>query len=799
MPTLPSFLSKHNRTSATPTPPPPSSTSPRPTISGPLPQGYPSSSRLSSHGGATVQLVPSDSRSAAEQQEANNNPSSSSSLSSYNPSSRKPLESSNTGGNSNNSGGSNQGSRLPAGTNSFSSGASSSYYDRDRQIQPPAPPLSPQPDAYSNNTGLARRLSRHKHQSTPPSFPQQQQQTESDHLDPYLQPSPHSPGPPPHSPGRPQSMLAPPQEGEGEHYSVKRADTDPSQQQYSQHTLPQRQDSFHNPANLQIQLQQQQPQGNHTMANQAHNQPRRSTEQSSQVGPPREGSTLSQMNVYVSSGRGGNLGQQEYQIQAGGGTGGNQPPAYDPAKYDGQPMGRMTPENRAESRSGSAPEAINVPQLMQDHETLSRFTSITCNWEAPSDLALPSAKYRKVKSLYFESKSEVERLQNTLAHQRISQSRTSLDDNEYANRFDRLDGAIKNVAFEIRQSWKTIPPWLGGVINSGAEVKGGREMTVVGRACISRWVVDEILEKFFHPALDVNLSAHLKTIEHGIRKNAPPPQSVEDDDALSAKVCNWRLTTLDGLRDSIHGPHAMEYRQRLSEHLVKQLVDSLQMHLHDPSPPGLLGGIQMIVDIAVGLGANLPLESRDVRVWYPHPGERFDSKFMRGEVGLPPLVATRGPEGEGEKLQLDTNQQSHLMEGSETSPLPPPAPAKDDKPLPAGKAGIGALPPPSGAMQNKEGAGKKLAGFNRVKKALQGSAHQLANPNLSSPSIGQQGQQGQQQNGNSGSQASLTQQQQPQPAQDPSAPKDGDRIRLAGFMACEVRGKLILVKAPVWL
>jgi hypothetical protein len=204
----------------------------------------------------------------------------------------------------------------------------------------------------------------------------------------------------------------------------------------------------------------------------------------------------------------------------------------------------------------------------------------------------------------------------------------------------------------------------------------------------------------------------------------------------------------------------------------------------------------MIVDIAVGLGANLPLESRDVRVWYPLPGERFDSKFMRGEVGLPPLVTpTRGLEGEGEKLQLDTNQQSHIMESCETSPLPPPAPAKDDKPLPAGKAGIGALPPPTGAMQNKEGAGKKLAGLNRVKKAFQGTAHQPTSPNLS-PSTGQQGLQ---HNGNSGSQASLSQQQQPQPAQDPTAPKDGDRVRLAGFMACEVRGKLILVKAPVWL
>lgn len=326
-------------------------------------------------------------------------------------------------------------------------------------------------------------------------------------------------------------------------------------------------------------------------------------------------------------------------------------------------------------------------------------------------------------------------------------------------------------------------------------------MTVVGRASISRWVVNEILEKFFHPALDVNLSAHLKTIEHGIRKNAPIPQSIEDDDALSAKVCNWRLTTLDGLRDSINGPHAMEYRQRLSEHLVKQLVESLQQHLHDPAPPGLLGGVQMIVDIAVGLAANLPLESRDVRVWYPLPGDRFDSKFMKGEGGLPPLVTptSQRPEAESEKVPLDTNQQARDAEGGEVSPLPPPAPAKDEKMLPAGKAGIGGLPPQSSAMQNKED--RKKLGFNsRVKKALQGGVHQQPPPNnMPQQQTGQQQlQQLQSQNGNGGSQVSLPPPP-PTPQQDPGAPKDGDRVRVAGFMACEVRGKLILVKAPVWL
>jgi hypothetical protein len=66
-------------------------------------------------------------------------------------------------------------------------------------------------------------------------------------------------------------------------------------------------------------------------------------------------------------------------------------------------------------------------------------------------------KYKKVKGLYFEKQAQVEQLQNTLANQRLSQSRTSLDDSEYLTRFQRLDGAIKEVAFSIR---KVFPPRL---------------------------------------------------------------------------------------------------------------------------------------------------------------------------------------------------------------------------------------------------------------------------------------------------------------------------------------------------
>ena len=80
---------------------------------------------------------------------------------------------------------------------------------------------------------------------------------------------------------------------------------------------------------------------------------------------------------------------------------------------------------------------------------------------------LPEDKYRKVKKYYFDKDAQVQQLQNTLAHQRLSQSRTSLDDNEYSNRFQRLDGAINNLAFNIRRDWRSIPALACSSCQSG--------------------------------------------------------------------------------------------------------------------------------------------------------------------------------------------------------------------------------------------------------------------------------------------------------------------------------------------
>ena len=126
-----------------------------------------------------------------------------------------------------------------------------------------------------------------------------------------------------------------------------------------------------------------------------------------------------------------------------------------------------------------------------------------------------------MKKYYFEKESQVQQLQNTLAHQRLAQSRTSLDDNEYSNRFQRLDGAINNLAFNVRKDWKAVPPWLSPYVNIDATTKVTKEMTAVGRACISRWLVDEIFDRVFHPALEPGLSASLKIIERNLRRFSP--------------------------------------------------------------------------------------------------------------------------------------------------------------------------------------------------------------------------------------------------------------------------------------
>ncbi|KAJ6263674.1 hypothetical protein Dda_2243 [Drechslerella dactyloides] len=455
--------------------------------------------------------------------------------------------------------------------------------------------------------------------------------------------------------------------------------------------------------------------------------------------------------------------------------GGNNPapsgPQQTPAGADrsSTPTGKLDVGNGG----GSGMTPSQVQALMTEFDTL-------------------QSKYRKVKNLYFERAAEIERLQNTMANQRMSQSRTSLDDNQYSSRFERLDGAIKNLAFEIRQSWKVIPGWLQPVVNPGAEVKGGREMTVVGRAAISRWVVDEILDRFFHPGLDPATSANLKGIENGIRRNSPQPQSIEEDDNLSAKVCAWRMSTVDGIKPLIESVQGKDNSQKLKEFLEEKLKASLAMHLNEPLPAGLDGGVNTIIDIAVGLLEHLPIESRDVRVWYPLPGEKFDSVFMRSETGLQPLVNAPGADSSASGKTEITVDGKPIAQVDKPGAVPPPPP-KDDPGL-----------HPSNSVKSAD-TGKKQSVLKGIRGKLAGAAggsgagQPPAQPVVSAP------------------QQPPPQQSQPNPSQTSLAesPAVGklegglphttqqagpglEKVRVAGFMAVEVRGKSILMKAPVW-
>lgn len=220
----------------------------------------------------------------------------------------------------------------------------------------------------------------------------------------------------------------------------------------------------------------------------------------------------------------------------------------------------------------------------------------------------------------------------------MSQSRTSLDDNEYTTRFNRLGGAINNLAFNIRKDWQTIPAWLEGYVTPDALKTGKQEMTAAGRAIVTKWLVDEIFSRCFHPGLDQGLSRSLKEIEQNIRRFSYKMNSAEEFEALTSKVVSWRMATLEGLSRVLQSPEAAENRADFTRRATTNLTAFLFQHLCDPAPAGVEGSASMIVELAVGIAMNLPLESRDVCIIYPLPGDPVRPEIMDVEkAGLPPL------------------------------------------------------------------------------------------------------------------------------------------------------------------
>ncbi|UNI21540.1 hypothetical protein JDV02_007520 [Purpureocillium takamizusanense] len=352
-------------------------------------------------------------------------------------------------------------------------------------------------------------------------------------------------------------------------------------------------------------------------------------------------------------------------------------------------------------------------------------------------------KYKNVKRLYFDGKSQIEQLtsqvetlQNAVANQRMSASRTAWDDNEYTTRFNRLNGAINNLAFNIRKDWRSLPQWLEGYVSADALKTGKQEMTAVGRAIVSRWLVDEIFNKCFHPALDPQLSSQLKEIELSIRGNAYTMHSQAEFDALTTKVVNWRMATLDGLQKKFNS--ATDNRAMFTSKATSDLTAHLYQHLSSPPPAGVEGSTSMIAELAVAIASSLPLESRDVAIMYPLPGEIVQPHLMEVEkTGLPVL--------ENQKTEADAG-------GDDDDDEPD---KEKDK---------------NGRMRgDKVKAGMLTSG---PMKALE--------------------------TGRNGSNASLAERMSTDRDTHAGLPNDAGNVRLAGFVALEVRGRQVLIKAPVW-
>ncbi|CAI7585465.1 hypothetical protein N7533_009019 [Penicillium manginii] len=388
--------------------------------------------------------------------------------------------------------------------------------------------------------------------------------------------------------------------------------------------------------------------------------------------------------------------------------------------------GRQTPTS---NRQRADPGDLDFQALLQKHEEL-------------------QSKYSKVKRYYFDKEAQVQHLQNTVAHQRMAVSRTVLDDNEYANRFQRLDGAIKDLAFSVRKDWRSVPPWLHGLVTDDAVATGTKEMTAMGRAVVSKWLGEEVFHKYFHPGLDSTLSGQLKSIEMNLRRQQLRPCTDEDRENAIARLSNWRRTTFDGLGDALSTPDAQEHRAELIEHLIAELASFLSTQLHEPALPGLEAGVRMIIENTINIAEKIPLEARDVYVEYLPTNITFADAYMKVEGQLPPLA--------------------HL----------PPPPAEQESEDPA------AVEEDSSPASNSTGAGegtspapresKKKSVFDAIRNRKSGGADHSRS---------------------GASHPHEEKVEQPEVAIPP-------RIRFSSFLTVEVRGKgqaMVLVKAPVWL
>jgi len=171
---------------------------------------------------------------------------------------------------------------------------------------------------------------------------------------------------------------------------------------------------------------------------------------------------------------------------------------------------------------------------------------------------------------------------------------------------------------------------------------------------------------------------------------------------------------------------------------TSDLTTHLYQHLTSPPPAGVEGSTSMIAELAVAIASNLPLESRDVAIMYPLPGETVQPHLMEVEkTGLPALE----------------NQKSEVDAGGDDD---------DDEP-----------------DKDKDKNGRVRGDKAKAGMLTSGSMNAL-------------------EAGRKGSNASFAERMSTDRDTRAGLPNDAGKVRLAGFVALEVRGRQVLIKAPVW-
>ncbi|EON69970.1 serine/threonine protein kinase [Coniosporium apollinis CBS 100218] len=291
------------------------------------------------------------------------------------------------------------------------------------------------------------------------------------------------------------------------------------------------------------------------------------------------------------------------------------------------------PQDQPEKVEAMAP-ALNFPKAPMSIERQHEVVQLMTEFHELKD------KYQKVKKYYFEKKAQAHRLERLVADKRLYYSQTSLDDTQYANHFARLDGMIKQVAFNIRKDWCHIPCWMQESVNEEAMALGKHEMNVVGRAFFSRELAERLFNRVFHPDIHLKLSIQLKSIENAYIASIAPHKSSEEAQKQYENLLRWRVATLDGLQEILQSPQSQKTRQILVQDLVDELVDELANYLRYSASDNqeLHRGLKMLVELAVFIAAHIPRESRGIRLHYFTPGQAVDVELMDVELGLPRLT-----------------------------------------------------------------------------------------------------------------------------------------------------------------